>query len=208
MVSSTTPTPSSPNATSALDCDSQILNDVVDFIENHKLQSVKLRSSIVVELNPGDKMSFTGSLNGNGDKKKLKVLQRPADSLPSGLQANTTLNDNLVTVMVTNVGSMPISIDNHIVFAELYCTNDDEFDALVGPSLKENVYIDDIECTCLIDSGSQVSTMSNTTYKSSFAHLPLHDISSLQIKGAGGSEVPYLGYIVVTLDLKSEVFWM
>ena len=151
-------------------------------------------------------MSLTGSLIGKGDKTALKVLQRPDDMLPSGLKVNTKLEDDLITVLLTNVGSIPVSIDSHIVFAELYCANADNFDALVGPSLKEKVIIDNVECICLIDSGSQVSTMNYTTYKSSFSHLPLHDISSLQIKGAGGNEIPYLGYISVTLDLKSEVF--
>lgn len=54
----------------------------------------------------------------------------------------------------------------------------------------------------MLDSGSQVSTLSEHYYKEQLAHLPLHKITDLlQVETAGEHTLPYSGYIEVQLKL-------
>ncbi|CAI5671364.1 unnamed protein product [Oreochromis niloticus] len=47
-----------------------------------------------------------------------------------------------------------------------------------------------------MDSGSQVTTISESFHKDKLAHLPIQPIQALlEIEGAGGQHVPYLGYV-------------
>ncbi|KAJ8020011.1 Paraneoplastic antigen Ma1-like [Holothuria leucospilota] len=59
--------------------------------------------------------------------------------------------------------------------------------------------LDGIECQALLDTGSQVTCVSSDFYRSRLSHrelMPLHDLG---VTGAGGQDVPYLGYIQVDL---------
>ena len=47
-----------------------------------------------------------------------------------------------------------------------------------------------------MDTGSQVTTVSECFHRNRLSHLPVHPIEALlEIEGAGGQHVPYLGYI-------------
>ncbi len=66
--------------------------------------------------------------------------------------------------------------------------------ALVGSKCIATLTVDGVPCTCLLDSGSQVTTVSDSFRR---LHLPSRTIQPLRkildIEGAAGQAVPYLG---------------
>lgn len=58
---------------------------------------------------------------------------------------------------------------------------------------------------CLLDTGSQVTTIPVSLYNQHFSHLPVKSLDDLlQVEGAGGQVVPYVGYIEVTITFHKE----
>ena len=77
---------------------------------------------------------------------------------------------------------------------------------LVGPRCVSTVSIGNIRCQSILDTGSQVTTISETfcsKYLTSFPIQPIHHL--LEIEGAGGQSVPYLGYVEVPLTFPDSV---
>lgn len=67
---------------------------------------------------------------------------------------------------------------------------------LVGAKCTAQVAIDDHVCSCLLDTGSQVTTISQSFYEEKLSHLPVHSLNDLlEVEGANGQNVPYLGFI-------------
>ena len=76
----------------------------------------------------------------------------------------------------------------------------DVLERLVGSANETGVDVDGRRCTALVDSGSMVSTISEHYYHQNLPHLPLHPLGQiLQIEGAGDYELPYSGYIEVSV---------
>lgn len=64
---------------------------------------------------------------------------------------------------------------------------------LIGPRCAASVLLESILCESILDSGSQVTTISESFHRNPLSHLPIQPIHALlEIEGAG---VPYLGYI-------------
>lgn len=58
----------------------------------------------------------------------------------------------------------------------------------------------------LIDSGSQVTIISETFYNRHLGHLPLEELTdTIGIIGAGGQSVPYLGVVATDIKLPEDV---
>jgi dUTPase len=72
---------------------------------------------------------------------------------------------------------------------------------LVGRSNESNIKINDLNVRALLDTGANVSTISHGKYCELFNNVPLHSLQTfkLDIEGAGGHMLPYLGYIEVKL---------
>ncbi len=71
---------------------------------------------------------------------------------------------------------------------------------LVGKSNECPVDIEGIETLCLLDSGSMISSMSESFYREHLGHLALHPLDDiLNLQGAGGHSLPYSGYVEATL---------
>lgn len=71
---------------------------------------------------------------------------------------------------------------------------------LIGAKCTAQVTIGDKECSCLLDSGSQVTTIPNSFYLENLSHLPINSLNDLlEVEGANGQSVPYLGYVEVTI---------
>lgn len=71
---------------------------------------------------------------------------------------------------------------------------------LIGFKCTAQVTVRGEEINCLLDSGSQVTTIPQSLYKQHFADQeikPLHDL--LEVEGANGQSVPYFGYIEMTV---------
>ena len=70
------------------------------------------------------------------------------------------------------------------------------FDRLVGRANEGTVQIGDKVFKCLLDTGSQVTTLSAAFYKRHFSDISLQNIDDLlQVEAANGSKIPYFGYI-------------
>ena len=193
------PTPDNPTP--------NVYERMADFIEKeNKLCGISLRKPLCISLLPGEDMTLTGQVLGDRGDSKIRLLPRPDDSFPPGLQVYSHLEENTAFVCLTNVSKHPIQIDHSMVFAEIFSTQHIPLEALVGPSLRSSVNIEGITCPCLIDSGSQVTMMSHSLYQTSFGDFPLHDVSTLNVMGAGGKVVPYLGYISVNVHLDKDTY--
>lgn len=70
---------------------------------------------------------------------------------------------------------------------------------LIGAKCTAHVAIRDRECCCILDTGSQVTTIPDSFYQEYFSHLPIHSLNDLlEVEGANGQSVPYLGYVETT----------
>lgn len=77
---------------------------------------------------------------------------------------------------------------------------------LIGPRCAATVSLEGVQCESILDSGSQVTTISekfHATYLSSLPIQPIHRL--LEIEGAGGQNVPYLGYVEVNISFPDAV---
>ena len=78
--------------------------------------------------------------------------------------------------------------------------NPDPLGRLVGEANESKVMVEGQETRALIDSGSQLSSISWTWVKK--LNLEPKELQSiLRIEGSGGLEVPYLGYVEVQLKI-------
>lgn len=75
---------------------------------------------------------------------------------------------------------------------------------LVGESPRTMVAIDGVWCEALLDTGSQVTCVSYEFYTLHLTHRQLRPLSDLDLSGAGGYNVPYLGYIEVDLTPRAK----
>lgn len=77
---------------------------------------------------------------------------------------------------------------------------------LIGPKCTATVTIEGVQCDSLLYSGSQVTTISKSFYESHLSHQPIFPIQDLlDIEGAGGQEVPYLGYVQVNIHFPEDI---
>ena len=73
---------------------------------------------------------------------------------------------------------------------------------LVGTSNVLKIKVDGNECEGLIDTGSMITTVGEEFYQKKLQHLELRDLAAvLQIEGAGGQNVPYLGMIEAEMEI-------
>lgn len=70
---------------------------------------------------------------------------------------------------------------------------------LIGKKCTANITVAGVECSCLLDTGSQVTTVSTSFYNSYLSEHPIQPIEGLDVEGASGATVPYLGYIPLVL---------
>ena len=89
------------------------------------------------------------------------------------------------------------------------CDDDtrDVLSRLVGRRCEANVELEGSYTRCLLDSGSQVSTISATHYNDHLAcEFALHPVDSLvTIEAANGLPINYLGYVQVSIGMTSTV---
>lgn len=77
---------------------------------------------------------------------------------------------------------------------------------LVGPRCTSTVSVGDTSCESILDTGSQVTTISETFHSSHLASIPIQPIHDLlEVEGAGGQPVPYHGYVEVHLAFPDSV---
>ncbi|KAK7906795.1 hypothetical protein WMY93_015407 [Mugilogobius chulae] len=76
---------------------------------------------------------------------------------------------------------------------------------LVGSKCSSVISIAGRPHHCLLDTGSQVTTVPVSVYNQSLSEQPVKPLDSLlQVEGAAGQSVPYLGYVEVTLTFPED----
>ncbi|XP_061895853.1 uncharacterized protein LOC133645081 isoform X1 [Entelurus aequoreus] len=76
---------------------------------------------------------------------------------------------------------------------------------LVGSRCIANIKIAGEEFNCLLDTGSQVTTIPVSFYNQHFADQPVKPLRDLlQVEGAAGQVVPYLGYVEMVVTFPRE----
>ena len=87
------------------------------------------------------------------------------------------------------------------------CRNNKLPSRLVGGKCPARVAVDGVDCSCLLDTGSQVSTIAMAFYQEYLSeHLikPFSDL--LEVQGANGQAVPYLGYVETKIHFPKQFF--
>lgn len=78
---------------------------------------------------------------------------------------------------------------------------------LIGAKYTASVLIDGQASTCLLDTGSQVTTVSQSFYESNLSRFDIHPLNELlEIEAANGQTVPYSGFIEVDISFPKDCF--
>ena len=78
---------------------------------------------------------------------------------------------------------------------------------LVGAKYTACVLIDGQTCHCLLDTGSQVTTVSQSFYENNLHNLEVHPLNELlEVEAANGQTVPYSGFIEVDITFPKNCF--
>ncbi|KAK7921783.1 hypothetical protein WMY93_008685 [Mugilogobius chulae] len=76
---------------------------------------------------------------------------------------------------------------------------------LVGSRCTAEIEVAGLNCHCLLDTGSQVTTVPVSFFNRHLNDQPIHPLHDLlQIEGAAGQSVPYLGYIDLTVTFPKD----
>lgn len=76
----------------------------------------------------------------------------------------------------------------------------------VGEPCDSEAWLDGVQCNCIIDTGSQVTIISQSFYSQYLSHTELFSIKmALDIEGAAGHQVPYVGYVEVDVQFLKDV---
>lgn len=76
---------------------------------------------------------------------------------------------------------------------------------LVGARCTAQVDIAGITCDCLLDTGSQVTTITQSFYNRNLGHQQIHSLDNLlEVESANGQNVPYLGYVEVIITFPRD----
>ena len=71
---------------------------------------------------------------------------------------------------------------------------------LIGKISEAHIFIDDVECLALVDSGAQISTITIEFVKQ--LGLTIHQLDRiLKFETTGGGDIPYTGYVEVNLKI-------
>ena len=81
--------------------------------------------------------------------------------------------------------------------------DDKEVVDLVGPANETEIILDGKKVNSLLDSGSQVTSVSESYYREHLSEFPLQpvDVPGLLLQPAGGGSMPYLGMIITSLNV-------
>nr|XP_020443948.1 uncharacterized protein LOC109952966 isoform X2 [Monopterus albus] len=76
---------------------------------------------------------------------------------------------------------------------------------LVGPASTVKVKLNGLECTALLDTGSQVTIVFDIWFSKNLPNVQVHPLTGLSIWGLSSSSYPYKGYIVVDVTFPAAV---
>ena len=78
---------------------------------------------------------------------------------------------------------------------------------LIGAKYTAQVLVNGQTCNCLLDTGSQVTTVSQSFHESNLSNLKIHPLNELlEVEAANGQAVPYSGFIEVDITFPKSCF--
>ena len=181
--------------------------------------NVRLPSHQILTVPAGKSIMLQGCVTDQNGSRELPVVA-PADSLPSGLQIQSSISESaqcgsyMINVHVSNVSTDDITLTSNDTLAELMSPSIDQsdhvniFSSLVGPACETEMCVNGYQCRGLLDSGSQVTIISRSFYSKYLSEtVSMHDLAAceLDIKGAGGQNVPYDGFVQVKMKFPNAV---
>lgn len=109
-----------------------------------------------------------------------------------------------VVAFERNISGNSLTLSSDVILAEI--ETDVTIEALVGPACDISVVVEGVKGSALLDSGSQVSVISESFYRKNLSHVPLQKLQEkLEVTGAGGHDIPYLGVIQVSCSMPEAV---
>ena len=74
---------------------------------------------------------------------------------------------------------------------------------LIGPATEIEVIINGRKVNALLDTGSQITSISESYYKNYLSNYPLVpvDTPNLKVEQAGGSFITYLGMVIIDIKI-------
>lgn len=179
-----------------------------------KLHPVRLVANAIVRLAPGETCELSGPLSTPG--ADIKIRPRDSHWLPAHVEVKSARleTDTLVRIVVKNSSSKKTAtITSQDVLAEMQmmtphtgAADVPTLEALVGPCCETVIKVDGEVARALLDSGSQVTIISEKFYRSRLSSVPLEQPDcNLTINGAGGQKIPFLGCVRVQVQLPVEV---
>ena len=69
-----------------------------------------------------------------------------------------------------------------------------------------NVHINGVPVTCLIDSSSEVTTMTESHFRQNFNEVPMYECNWINLSAANGLSIPIQGIIVVDIAFQGSTF--
>ena len=163
-------------------------------------------------------LELRGTVSGvsGADLHKLRLVPRLAENLPDNVEVVSSeiiseLTDlNQVKIVVRNNSSRhSTTLTDETILADFHGSVDAIsgcIDAMVGPSCTSSMIVNGVKTLGLLDSGSQVTVISESFYRKELQSLTLNKLdANLQVTGAGGQSVPYLGYIVSPISMPKDV---
>ena len=114
---------------------------------------------------------------------------------PSGLEQISAVGKRLCT----SVAGQPEAV-NH---PEPHPGVTPTLNSLIGEANECVAHLDGHPCLALLDTGSQVTSVSHRFYQQHLSNRPLRPVDGLvRVVGAAGQDVPFLGYIELNICLK------
>ena len=169
----------------------QRLQEAADILEaSTKVKPVRLRD-INVRLQAGQTVELRGEVPA-----ATRVHPRTQDSLRKGLRVlEAEVQETSIRLLVQNCGKRSsVTVTPKDVLADV--DTEDICEALVGPACEEQIEVEGVKARCLLDSGSQVTMVTEEFYHQHLSHLPLQELRDpINVVGAGGQAVSYLGFI-------------
>ena len=176
----------------------QLIRDAIETIEtSHHIKPVRLRG-VDVKLAAGQTIELRGKV-----PSASRVCPRTPENLRWGLNVvKAEVRGEELHILVQNCRRWgQTTLTPRDVLADIR-TESDIVEALVGPSCEEEIEVEGMRTKCLLDSGSQVTIVSERFYRQHLAHLPIQELAKpVTVLGAGGQSVPYLGHITMQCRL-------
>ena len=84
--------------------------------------------------------------------------------------------------------------------------NSSKLNALVGKCPVISVRMNDVTVNCLVDTGSMVSTITESFYKKHLCNMiPLQNDVLFKLKTTNGLDIPYMGYIELEVECMGQI---